>query len=295
MQQRNAKTTLRKKRYGRCRICQKFGRLTKEHVPPQGAFNDSGYLEFYIDRVNEAELVRWEARDVNTKGIYLFTLCEKCNNQTGSLYGRDYGKFVEAFTSVATPDNAGEMVKADLKDFFPVRVVKQVVSMMLSTSEPCSSNGYEAFRNPFLDADVSIPLAFSLDPPASLHLETIYDELRRFVTDKEAKSLPSGVRLYAYAVANDGAALRTGIAVHGKLKTQKVYWLAVVGLWPIHWVLLLHGDSLGDEVADFTDWANFGFKAKKIKQFRSLVNGQWGDIRWISGRPKNSIEIISLA
>jgi hypothetical protein len=122
---------------------------------------------------------------------------------------------------------------------------------------------YKAFRNPFPTPDTSIPPEFSLNPPPSLQLGKVYDELRAFVTDKEARGLPSGVRLYAYAVANEGAALRTGISVQGRLKTQKVYWLAVAGLWPVHWVLLLNGDDLDQDLVDLTEWANFGFKSKK--------------------------------
>jgi hypothetical protein len=260
---RTAATTLRKKRYGRCRICQKFGRLTKEHVPPKSAFNDRSYLEYYVNKANEAERVKWETRDVDSNGIYLFTLCEKCNNHTGRLYGTDYGKFVQAFTSVATPEHAGSIVEANVKCFFPQRVIKQAISMILSTSEATSFSGYERFASPFLATDVVIPSAFTVHPADVLRLKGVYDELRRFVLDKEAVGLPIGVHLGAYAVANEGAALRTGIGIQARLSSNTVHWVVVVGLWPIHWVLLLQGDPLGEEVADFTEWASLGFKAKK--------------------------------
>jgi hypothetical protein len=266
---RSAEKTLRKKRYGRCRICQKFGRLTKEHVPPKNAFNDRSYLEYYVNKSNEAERVKWEMRDVESNGIYLFTLCEKCNNHTGRLYGTDYGKFVQAFTSVATPEHAGSVVQADVNSFFPLRVIKQAISMMLSTSEATSFNGYERFASPFLAADTAIPPGFTVRPADVIRLRGIYDELRKFVLDKQIIGLPQGVRLGAYAVANEGAALRTGIGLKARLSINTAHWVVVVGLWPIHWVLLLQGDPLvEEEVADFTDWAGLSFKTKKNQTVR---------------------------
>jgi hypothetical protein len=267
MESRNAQKTLRKKRYGRCRICHRFGRLTKEHVPPQSAFNDRGYLEYYVDKFNEAERIKWETRDVNSKGIYLFTLCENCNNRTGRLYGTEYGKFVQAFTAVASPEHARTLVTVEIESLFPLRVVKQAISMMLSTSEPTSFGGYELMASPFIDPAL-IPPEFDFRRVTSSHLRDIYEELRKFVLNKEAKGLPSDVRLYAYAVANEGSALRTGIGIQARLKTQKVHWVAVVGLWPIHWVLQLHGDDLGDELLDLTDWANASFKTKRSEIIR---------------------------
>jgi hypothetical protein len=263
MRKRNPDDILRKKRFGRCRICQNFGKLTKEHVPPASAFNDQSYLQYYVSKIDEAQRVVWASREVNQRGIYLFTLCEKCNNKTGLLYGTDYLKFVQAFTTEATPANAGKKIQITVDDIFPLRVVKQVMSMVLSTSEATSfRRDYEAFRNPFPVPNASVPAGFGSNP-ASLDLTTIYDELRKFVLNRDATGLPKDVRLYAYAVASEGSAIRTGVAIQGKLNKQKVRWMAVVGLWPVHWVILFHGDDLNDELLELTDWANKTFKRKE--------------------------------
>jgi hypothetical protein len=263
----------RKKRYGRCRICQNFRRLTKEHVPPESAFNDRGYLEYYVAKSNEAERIRWETRDVDSKGIYLFTLCEPCNIRTGALYGADYLKFVRAFSSVATPENARLAVTARVEGFFPARVIKQAISMMLSTSDANFFNGYERVASPLVADDTSLPPEFSVRPTDVVRLRGVYERLQGFVLDKNSKGLPDGVRLYAYAVANEGTAIRTGIGIQARLSTQEVHWVVVVGLWPIHWVLLLNGDPLGEEVTDLTDWANFAFKTKRTENVQ--IPCQW--------------------
>jgi len=263
MNRRNPDELLKKKRYGRCRICQKFGRLTKEHVPPASAFNDRSYLQYYVSKIDEAQRLVWASREIHERGIYLFTLCERCNNTTGGLYGADYMKFVQAFTAKAIPAHAGSNIDVTVSDLFPLRIVKQVVSMVLSTSEATSfRRGYEPIRHPFTDPTGSIPAGFGTKPP-SLDFTTIYDELRTFVLDRDAIGLPKGVKLYAYAVANEGTAIRTGVGIQGKLSTQEIRWLAVVGLWPIHWVLLFHGDDLDNELVNLTDWSNKKFKTKE--------------------------------
>lgn len=106
MQYRRSETNFKKKRYGRCRLCQKFGRLTKEHVPPASAFNDRAYREYYVDQVNQAELLQWTSKEINANGIWVFSLCETCNNKTGTAYGSAYAAFVQSFQDLATPDNA---------------------------------------------------------------------------------------------------------------------------------------------------------------------------------------------
>jgi hypothetical protein len=242
-------------------------------VPPESAFNDRSYLEYYVSKSGEAERIRWEARDVDSKGIYLFTLCKQCNTRTGTLYGSDYLKFVQAFSCVATPENARRIVETTVENFFPIRVIKQAISMILSTSEARSFNGYERFASPFISAEVVLPPAFSARATDVERLREIYRALGGFVLDKDARGLPKGVRLYAYAVANEGTAIRTGIGIQARLSTQQVYWVVVVGLWPIHWVLLLDGDPLDDECADLTAWAELSFKAKRTE--RVQIPCQW--------------------
>jgi hypothetical protein len=229
--------TRRKKRFGRCRICLRFGKLTKEHVPPEKAFNDRAFLRHYIDEVNRGERLRWEVQEENTNGIYIFTLCEKCNSQTGHRYGRDYVNFVQLFAPIFKIEDANHTVSVDVKDFFPVRVVKQVISMMLSTSNPTTFNNHKVVAGPRYNPSVlkDIPINY----PTKAHLLNVYDELRGFVRKRDSKGLPRSVRLYAFASVSRGLAFRTGIMSLISLTTKNVAFLAVTGSHPIHWVLLL--------------------------------------------------------
>jgi hypothetical protein len=257
-----------KKRYGRCRICQKFGRLTREHVPPASAFNDRSYLQYYSEQVSEAERLQWRTREVNASGIYVFTLCERCNNKTGRAYGGAYVEFVREFSSVATPTNADTDVEIDFKNLFPARVAKQAVSMFLSTSGPVSFNGYKRFWNPLLDTTPpATPEDLFNNLPDPNRLRDVYDQLRSFVRKRDVRGLPPGVRLYAYAVANSGSGVQTGIMAAGRRSTNKYFWLIVVGLWPVHWVLVLDGEP-DEKFLDVTDWANMGYKDRRSEKIQ---------------------------
>jgi hypothetical protein len=262
-----------KERYGRCRICQKFTRLTREHVPPKKAFNDRAYLEYYVDKINEAERLHWETRNVNRDGVFLFTLCKKCNGRTGTLYGTEFVNFIRSFTSVAKEENANSNVEAQINNFYPLRIVKQVISMMLSTSRPRSFENDICAWNPLLDTLPASPPenAFSSEPDQS-RLRNLYEELRSFVENKNARGLPSSVRLYAHAVANKGAIFHTGIFATGRRSTNQMGWLVLVGGWPIHWTLVIDGDTT-EELLDVTDWANFEFKYRRKARIQIPV--QW--------------------
>lgn len=264
MQYRRSETNFKKKRYGRCRICQKFGRLTKEHVPPASAFNDRAYREYYVDQVNQAELLQWTSKEINANGIWVFSLCETCNNKTGTAYGSAYAAFVQSFQDVATPDNADKDLEIKIENLYPARVVKQVVSMVLSTSNPDSFRQHEAVSNPFPKKQ-SQPLSGEVfgPPPDPGKLREVYDELRNFVRKRAAKGLPAGVRLHAFAVANSGAGVRTGIIAHASLSKGKFLWGVVVGLWPIHWHLTFQDGEPSTPLLEVTDWAKEDYKTKR--------------------------------
>jgi hypothetical protein len=203
-----------KPRYGYCRLCGRFGRLTKEHVPPASAFNDQEYLRIYADEIVSG--LRWGLDSVGDRGIFHFTLCESCNNKTGSRYGAAYTEFVKSLVPLATPKSAGRILDVRLRKAFPLRIVKQVISMALSTSYPRSFNGDATVWNPFLDSEPPSPpsSAFS-NPPDFGKLSDIYGQFRSFVRLRDAKGLPVSIRLYINLIANRGTGFRTGYLLPG--------------------------------------------------------------------------------
>ena len=78
-------------RSGRCRLCGTVGPLSREHVPPRAAFNSgrsrSHTFEEYIGRGPDGTL---PGGILEQGGIWGYTLCDHCNNFTGSRYADEY-------------------------------------------------------------------------------------------------------------------------------------------------------------------------------------------------------------
>lgn len=64
---------------GYCRICGKYAKLSEDHIPPRGCFNDE-YVEISIPYTAQI------------KGLKVRSICEKCNNFLGPV-DRDLIKF----------------------------------------------------------------------------------------------------------------------------------------------------------------------------------------------------------
>ncbi len=78
-------------RTGECCICGLLGKLSYEHVPPEAAYNDQRVFEQSLQEMLTAEEEgrkpkgKWAQR-----GAGRYTLCEKCNVNTGVWYGKTY-------------------------------------------------------------------------------------------------------------------------------------------------------------------------------------------------------------
>ena len=95
-----------RKKQGTCRICGRFGDLSLfEHVPPESAFNDRPIqvLEGMEILAHDHDPTRGRKHQ---RGAGRFTLCAKCNNDTGSWYGnrlRRMRPFAASATCTAEP------------------------------------------------------------------------------------------------------------------------------------------------------------------------------------------------
>lgn len=128
---------------GKCALCRKECELTFEHIPPRKAFNwvpektISG--EQLINSIAEKSRKPWDFSNLkynnDQKGTGTYSLCQSCNNITGTWYGDDYVYFAKMFHHVMLKEkptaNQTVYVKAKLK---PLPIIKQVVSMFCSTN-----------------------------------------------------------------------------------------------------------------------------------------------------------------
>ena len=258
---------------GVCRICLNYGKLTREHLPPKGAFNRDS---FKVQGINEHKRVDdtlvWYETFKHGGNVRLAT-CERCNNLTGDWYARDYINFVNKIQPYARPKNVGGG-EIDVADFYPLRVVKQVVCSFLTLINPDENAKLHAACAPSAKQDGDLP-------PAELFMDVseaykTLPELRRLVLDREATGLPEGVRLYMYLVAQP-AGRSSSIGVMGSRTTGKVAILSELAWWPVGWVLSFHSEPPDEPLLDMTECANFGYNKIVSATLRLPCH-------WIQGR-----------
>ena len=258
---------------GVCRICDYYGRLTREHFPPKGAFNRDS---FKVQGINEHKrvddtLVWYET--FKHGGNASYATCRQCNNLTGDWYARDYINFVNKLQPYAHPMNVG-IGEIDLCDFYPLRVVKQVLCSFLVAIDPDENAELEAGCAPSVKRDDKLPPS-ELFTDISVAYKAL-PQIRSLLLDREAIGLPESVRLYMYLVAQR-AGRSSSIGVIASRTTGKVAILSEWAWWPVGWALFFSGEPW-EPLLDVTDWANCGYRTTFVSATLRLPS------YWIEGR-----------
>lgn len=212
----------------KCRICASQPANTKEHVPPKKAFNRHTVLLRKIDETRSGACVRWR-NEQRQGGHFEYSLCKKCNNDTGGWYGREYVGFVKACADHAVVSNAGKVITLELKDIYPARIVKQALTMI------CSSSG-----------------------PGLTHESP---ELRKFLLNKDEKGLPDYLKLHMYLRCHGGGR-SSGIAGIMNTNTGSSSVVSEVSWWPVGWILAFD-DSQGIVEYDVSEWYKYGYDERR--------------------------------
>lgn len=164
----------RKSKTGQCWLCGSVGKLSFEHVPPESAFNDR---KVFYDTV--ANLLKNRRVKISQRGVGDHTLCELCNNNTGSWYGSAFVEFCIRGVEVLCQADGCPTLYYEYKTY-PLRVIKQILTMFFSTN-----NGPEWRK--------SCP------------------ELEKFVLDRWERYLPPKYRIFIYYNIEGSLLKHTGI------------------------------------------------------------------------------------
>ena len=82
------------------------------------------------------------------RGIGGYTLCEKCNNDTGANYGNAFVDFI--YKGYRETHNKkyinNSWVTITLDEIYPLRIIKQIMSMFFSINNPDLSDAHEELR-----------------------------------------------------------------------------------------------------------------------------------------------------
>lgn len=219
-----------RKKYGRCHLCGEEGELSFEHVPPKKAFNEYPVvlqaIEEWIAREESAPL----RGTIQQRGFGAYTLCASCNNRTGSWYAPEIVKWARRAIEILENRKGDEEVMAlSVPDAFPLRFIKQVVTMIFS------ANGPEFAR--------------------------AAADLARFVLSKDDMGLPDQYRFYLSFYL--GPAVRSvGIAGILHIENRKINVVSEVACPPFSYVMGLE-EHQPQGLPEITHFSRFGYDEQR--------------------------------
>ena len=120
---------------GFCVICGVFGKLTRDHVPPQGCNNAADIiLRTFPQTYATGQQGRWTS---SQGGTHFRTLCEKCNSYLlGTKYDPELVKLSNSVTNIAVSAHNGMIVLPS--DFTvilkPQRIARAIVGHVLAAN-----------------------------------------------------------------------------------------------------------------------------------------------------------------
>jgi len=214
---------------GKCHLCGGFGKLSFEHSPPKKAFNDDSVLYAEMQTLLAGGDIDVLTGKVHQRGVGAYTLCDSCNNRTGSWYGGAYVSLARQGMELLRTVRSAPLFHVPFH-IKPLRVIKQVVCMFMSTNGP----------------------KFQHSQP----------ELARFVLNPAARHLPDGIRIFAFYTVSDRSR-STGPAgmMSGFLTGQvKKYMLSETTFPPFGFVMTFGSPPPDDRLTDITYFAEYQYK-----------------------------------
>jgi hypothetical protein len=225
---------------GKCHICGLGGKLSYEHVPPEKAFNDRRVVRAPMQEYLDTGLQWPERGKTLQRGAGAYTLCERCNNNTGSWYGDEYVTWAQRGLELAgrmTPGSAPATVT--FIGGHPLRFLKQAVTMLFSVN-----NTEFAERHPVLV---------------------------KFVLDRWSKGLPPDYNFFLTIVGGKRAR-SSGLSVALQLEQGRTVAVTEVAHPPFALSMTL-GQDRRDDVGRITHFADCGYDEQRDVRVR-LVAGE---------------------
>jgi hypothetical protein len=213
--------------FGHCCICGTYGTLSFEHCPPARAFNDDSILLADVEKLRTGGHPDDYDQGGRTqqRGAGAYTLCDRCNNDTGGWYGAAYVKFARQGMEYLQVSRSVGFFSLPLR-IKPLNVIKQVICMFMS------ANGSK--------------------------FQSVQPELARFVLNQEMRHLPGHVRLFAFYSIGDRS---RSSGVSGLLKgfggtSPTSYVFSEFTFPPFGFVLTFKCPPPDDRLTNISYWAD---------------------------------------
>lgn len=218
------------KNEGTCHICGALGLLSYEHVPPQAAFNDRRVMAVSFEtamRLGPGEQPRGKFLQ---RGAGAYTLCKKCNNDTGAWYAKAFVDWCYQGMNVLVR-SGGKPTLIYLHYVYPLRVLKQIVTMMFSV------NGSK----------------FRLANP----------DLVRFVLNREARYLSPRYRFFVF-YNTEGVNRASGTTGLLNVETGRASTMSEITFPPFGYVMTLDSEPPDHRLFEITHFARYDYDDMRV-------------------------------
>lgn len=226
------------KRIGICHICGKEGELTFDHVPSKKAFNYRKVRRIKGIDATLSKPAKIPKEEISQRGVGYYSLCPKCNNDTGSWYGTEFVKWCYQGMEVLLRSRGNPTLLYPYY-FYPLRVIKQIITMFLS-----STRHEFALANPILTY---------------------------FVLNREVKYLPSEYRLFIYYHRGEGIFRSTGVVARLNINTDQGIVMNEISFPPFGYLLTFDSEPPDNRLFEITHFSHYSYNERKEMWLRLTV------------------------
>ena len=214
-----------------------IGPLSFEHIPPRKAFNERPVVRARFEELvglGPDEPIRGQTQQ---RGMGEYTLCPKCNNNTGSWYGKNFVDWCYQGFEILLRSK-GNPSLLYLNYLFPLRILKQIITMFFSV------NGAE-----FCDAN---------------------PELVKFVLNRDKKYLSPKYRFFVYY--NTSSRLRcSGVSARIDINTQNICVFSEMNYFPYGYVMTFDSPPPDQRLFDITHFSMCSYNEFKVTTLKLSV------------------------
>ena len=209
--------------------------LSQEHVPPQKAYNEQTMTRMNFEQFTAALYGQKPKSQIQQGGASDYTLCEECNNKTGSWYGGPFVQWARQGMHTLCKDCLRTTPIPFHPTIRPLCVLKQIVCMFLSINSV-------AFRGE-------------------------HAELPAFVLQKSKRNLPPNYRFFVYFLARSSfrRAGMTGIIQLDPqtLRPRRTNWQTEFSHQPFGYVMTVDSQPPDDRLCEISHFGSCKFDEER--------------------------------
>lgn len=208
---------------GHCWLCREYGKLSKEHLPAEKAYNDCPRLLMKINDINSQDgTLKWVPSRYS-KGIWIRSLCEGCNTKYGHRYVGPY-----------------------------VDLVKRVAEKISDVQE-CHTIPIHRVRNPFL---ILKQVMLQFVTANGDRFVKANDWVAPFIMERWNTDVPRNIAIYLFA-SNSLSGRNSGVSVHRDWNINKTRFVSEFTSWPLGTIISYDGELIDDRLSPIHHWTQY--------------------------------------